>query len=77
MHSSPINVGVIKSRRKKWVGIVALWGREEVYTGFWYGNLGERDHLGDPDIDRIFRKWHVGAQAGSIWFRIGTGGGHL
>jgi len=25
----------------------------------------------------IFRKWDVGAWIGSIWLRIGTGGGHL
>jgi len=37
--------------------------RGEVYTGFWYGNLRERDHLEEPDIDgRIilrltFRQW--------------------
>ena len=40
--------------------------RREVYTGFWWGNLRERDHLGDPGIDgRIilgwtFRKWMWG-----------------
>jgi len=37
-----------------------------VYTGFWWGNLRERDHLEDPGIDgriilrKIFRKWVVG-----------------
>ena len=48
-----------------------------------WGNLKERDHLEDPDVDvRLilrwsFRKWHVGAWSGSMWLRIGTGGGHL
>jgi hypothetical protein len=28
-----------------------MWGRGEAYTGFWCGNLRERDRLGDPDID--------------------------
>jgi hypothetical protein len=54
-----------------------------VYTRFWWGNLRKRDHLGDPSVDWkiiliwIFRKWDVGVWTGSIWLRIGTGGGHL
>jgi hypothetical protein len=38
-------------------------GKREVYTGFWWGDLRERDHLGDPGIDgriilkSIFEKW--------------------
>jgi hypothetical protein len=54
-----------------------------VYTGFWRGNLRERDHLVDPGIDGriilrwISRKWDVGIWTGLIWLRIGTGGGHL
>jgi len=28
-----------------------IWERGEVYTEFWWGNLRERDHLGDPGID--------------------------
>jgi hypothetical protein len=53
-----------------------VWGRE-AYTGFWWGNLRERDDLGNPAVDgriilrQIFRKWEM-------WgFRIGTVGGHL
>jgi hypothetical protein len=25
--------------------------RGEAYTGFWSGNLREKDHLGDPGVD--------------------------
>jgi hypothetical protein len=52
-------------------------------TGFWWRNLRERNHLGDPGVDgRIilrwfFRKWDVGSWIGSSWLRIGTGGRHL
>jgi len=40
--------------------------RGEACTGFWWGNLRVRDHLGDPGVDRriilrwIFRKCDVG-----------------
>ena len=45
-----------------------MWGRGEGYTGFWWGNLRERDGLGDPGVDGriilrwIFRKWDVGVR---------------
>jgi hypothetical protein len=50
---------------------VARRGRGEVYTGFWWGNMRERDNLEDPGLDGriilrwIFRKWYMGAWTGS------------
>jgi len=41
-------------------------GRGDVYTGFWWGNLRERDHLEEPGLDeriilkRNFRMWDGG-----------------
>jgi hypothetical protein len=49
LYSSNI-VRVMKSRMRL-AGHVALWGRGEAYTGFWCGNLRERDDLADPGVD--------------------------
>jgi hypothetical protein len=42
---SPPNVtGMIKSRRKRWAGHVALMGRRIMHIGFLWENRKERDH---------------------------------
>jgi hypothetical protein len=42
----------------RWVGHVARMGRGEAYTGTWWGNLSERDHLRDPDEGgRMTLRW--------------------
>jgi hypothetical protein len=57
----------------RWVGHVVRVGRSKAYTGFCWGNLREKDHLGDPDIDGriilrwMFRKWDVGVWTGYRW----------
>jgi hypothetical protein len=83
LYSSPNIVRVIKSRRMRWAGHVARMRGRGAYTGLWWGNLRERDHLEDPDVVGriilrwIFRKWNVRAWTGSSWLRIGAGGEHL
>ena len=50
-----------------------IWGGGQLYTGFWWGNLRERDHLGDPGVEGriilrwIFRKCDVG---GMDWIEL-------
>jgi hypothetical protein len=59
-----------------------VWGKRKVHTGFWWGNLSEGDHSGDPGVDGriilklIFKKWNR-AWTGMSWLSIGTDGGLL
>jgi hypothetical protein len=82
LNSSSNIFQVIKSRRTRWAGNVASMGRGEVFSGVWWENLRERDHLEHPGMDGwiilrwIFKKWDVGVGL-SFWRSIGTGCGNL
>jgi len=55
LYPSPNVIRVIKSR-PIWEGHIARMGRGEVRTGFWWGNMRERDHLEDTGVDgRVIR----------------------
>ena len=47
----PNIVRVINSRRKRWAGHVARMGEGRVVHRVLVGNLRERDHWGDQDVD--------------------------
>ena len=58
LYCSPNIICMIKSRRIRWAGHVACMGDRRVHTGFWWGDLRERDHLEGLDINgRIILKW--------------------
>jgi hypothetical protein len=46
--------------------------REEVHTGFWWGNLRERGHSEDPGInERIILKWILKTWNGGLdWIDV-------
>ena len=53
MYSSPSIICALKWRRMRWVGHVAQTGKRGMQTGFWQGNLKERDKLEDQRADGL------------------------
>jgi len=60
-----------------------MWGNGEVYTGIWWRELREGDHLANPGVDErrilkyILKKCDEEAWTGLIWLRIGVCDGQL
>ena len=53
----------------------AYGGGERCEQGFWWGNLRERDHWGDPDVDgRIILNGSSGSGR-ELWGLDGVGSG--
>jgi hypothetical protein len=81
--SSPNIIRVIKSRRLRWAGHVARIGERRGAYRALVGKLEGRRPLERPrrrwedNINMDLREVGWGAQAGSIWLWIGTGGGLL
>jgi hypothetical protein len=54
-----------------------VWGTGEVHTGFWWGDIMERDYLVDLGVNGritlklIFKKLNGEAWTGLFWLRIG------
>jgi hypothetical protein len=84
LYSSPSIIRVIKSRRLRWAGHVARMGERR---GAYRVLVGKPE--GRRPLERPRRRWDdnikmdlqevgwEGARTGSIWLRIGTGGGLL
>ena len=83
LYSSPNIVREIESRRMRWEGYVARMGeRRGVYrvlVGKTEGNrpLGRPRRRWEDNIKMGLQEVECGVWTGSIWLRIGTGGGQL
>ena len=81
LYCSPHIILMIKLRRMRWEGHVALRGRctNRVLVGKPEGNipLGRLKHELEDNIKLDLHKWDGGVWTGLIWLRIGAGGGPL
>jgi len=49
---------IIKIEKNEMGGACSAYGGGEACTGFWWGNLGQRDQWGDPGVNgRIILRW--------------------
>ena len=75
LYSLPNIVRVVKSRRMRWAGHVALMGEDRGVHRVLVGSLRESGHWGDQDVDgRIILNGSSGSWRGS-WALDGDGSG--
>jgi hypothetical protein len=68
LYSSSSIVRLMKSRRMRWAGHVASMGGVDMYTGLWWGNLRERDHLEESGVEgRIILRWILSNWDVGVW----------
>jgi hypothetical protein len=83
LYSSPNIVRVIKSRRMRWAGHVALMEEERGVYGVLVGRPEDKRPLERPrrrwedNIKMDLRKREIIRRTGFGWFRIGSSGGLL
>jgi hypothetical protein len=83
LYSSPSIVRVMKARRMRWAGNVALMGEVRCEYNILVGRPEGRRPLGRPrcrwedNIKMVLREIGFGMWIGFIGLRIGTGGGVL
>jgi hypothetical protein len=76
LHNEELNsctniIRPIQSRKTRKAGHVARMGRGKLYTGLWWGNLSERDHLQYTGIWGIVLKMVLSKWDGGMdWINI-------
>jgi hypothetical protein len=80
LYSSSSIISIIKSRRMRWVGHVALMGEKRNVYRLLVGKPEGRRPLGRQDVGGwiilgwILKRWDGVTWTGLVWLRIGTGG---
>ena len=69
----------MNSRKMRRWDMQHVWGRGEMHTEFWWGNVKGRDHLEDLDmvgnnIKWMLQKWDEGVW-GVDWINVAQGNG--
>jgi hypothetical protein len=83
LYFSPSLIRVIKSRIMRWAGHVTRMGVSRGVYGILVGKLEGKRPLGRPrrrwedNLRFILRNWDLRVWTGSVWLRIGAGGGCL